>query len=153
MDTFRDSPDITIKSSQKRVTIYSKKIEKLIHKILSLENVTLNKQSQITICLVNDNCIKKLNRQYLHKNSPTDVLCFDLSDTKGLKNMTADIIISTDTAIRNSKIFKTTPMYELFLYITHGVLHLLGYDDKTQKQRNAMHKRSLEILDTLTTNH
>ena len=62
--------------------------------------------------------------------------------------MFADIVISTDTAIRNAKIFKTTQLNELYLYVVHGVLHLLGYDDRTQKQRQIMQKKEKEYVDT-----
>ena len=54
------------------------------------------------------------------------------------KILLADIIISTDTVIRNSKIFKTKILDELNRYCVHGVLHLLGYNDHTLKERLAM---------------
>lgn len=84
------------------------------------------------------------------KNSSTDVIAFNLTDTKDLKNVFADIVVSTDTAIRNTKIFKTTLFYELCLYVIHGLLHILGYNDKLKKQRQIMEKRQKEILKCLS---
>jgi probable rRNA maturation factor len=93
--------------------------------------------------------IKGLNLRYLHKNTPTDVLVFDLSGQDKPAYTSADIIISTDRAIRNSKVFGTTPLYELYLYVVHGLLHTLGYDDKTKKQRQIMDRKADKILSTL----
>lgn len=127
---------ITIKSFQKKIPVYPKRIKKAILKILSKER--LKKSGAITVCFVNERKIKELNLEYHHKNAPTDVLTFDLSDKK---NLLADIVISTDAAIQNAKSFKTTPFYELNLYVIHGILHLLGYDDKNKKNSLIMHKK------------
>jgi probable rRNA maturation factor len=60
----------------------------------------------------------------------------------GTKNkINVDIIISTDTAIRNAKIFKTSPSFETENYVVHGLLHTLGYDDLTKKQKALMTKK------------
>ena len=134
---------ITIKSFQKKIPVYPKRIKKTILKILSKEG--LKKSGAITVCFVNERKIKKLNLKYHNKNAPTDVLTFDLSDKK---NLLADIVVSTNAAIQNAKSFKTTPFYELNLYVIHGILHLLGYDDCTQKQRQLMHRKEREYVNT-----
>ncbi len=159
---------ITIKSFQKKIPVYPKRIKKTILKILSKEG--LKKSGAITVCFVNERKIKKLNLKYHNKNAPTDVLTFDLSDKKialgdnsmrfsvvrkvpytflhHKKNLLADIVVSTDAAIQNARAFKTTPFYELNLYVIHGILHLLGYDDKTSKKRRIMDKKADYILKT-----
>ncbi len=86
-----------------------------------------------------DKKIQEINLKYLCKNSPTDVLSFDLSDNQ--ERIFAQIIISVDSALRNAEIFKTTPGYEIYLYAVHGILHLLGYDDQKSKDRLIMQKR------------
>ncbi|KPK97483.1 MAG: hypothetical protein AMJ95_08760 [Omnitrophica WOR_2 bacterium SM23_72] len=80
-----------------------------------------------------------MNLRFLHKNQPTDVLAFD----------SGEIVVSTDAAIRNAKIFKTEPLYELYLYVVHGLLHILGFKDRTQKQRAHMQQKAEQILGTL----
>jgi len=163
---------ITIKSFQKKIPVYPKRIKKTILKILSKEG--LKKSGAITVCFVNERKIKKLNLKYHNKNAPTDVLTFDLSDKKNLSRRSdrrrsrasevgipsqgtyglkassgttlADIVVSTDAAIQNAKSFKTTPFYELNLYVIHGILHLLGYDDKTAKGRKIMQNKANNIL-------
>lgn len=135
---------ITIKNFQKKIPVYPKRIKKTILKILSKEG--FKKSGAITVCFVNEREIKKLNLEYHHKNAPTDVLTFDLK-TPGTP--LADIVVSTDAAIQNAKSFKTTPFYELNLYVIHGILHLLGYDDKTKKDRAIMYKKEETLLKNL----
>jgi len=130
---------IIIKNFQKKIPINPKRIKKTILKVLSQEGAKLS--GEITICFVNDKKIQGFNLKYRHKNRPTDVLVFP-------GQMFADIVISTDTAIRNAKIFKTTQLNELYLYVVHGILHLLGYDDRTQKQRQIMQKKEKEYVNT-----
>jgi probable rRNA maturation factor len=84
---------------------------------------------------VDDRMIRRLNRKYHSRDRSTDVLAFDLGDGR---RMIADIFISTDTAISNAKVFKTTPLYENHLYLVHGLLHILGYRDHTPAQRKVM---------------
>lgn len=88
---------------------------------------------------------------YLGKNCPTDVISFDISENKD--EILADIIISTDTALRNAKIFNTVPIYELYLYVIHGVLHLIGYDDKRKKDRLIMQRKEEFLLKKLRMQH
>jgi len=95
--------------------------------------------AKVNIVFISDAEIKKINKKFHHSDTSTDVLAFDLGDE-------LDIVISTDTAVKNAKIFHTSTKYELCLYAIHGLLHFLGYDDKTEKQRSVMHKRAEKIL-------
>lgn len=93
--------------------------------------------------------IRKLNRKYLKRNSPTDVIAFNLTEAGSKDILMADIVISTDVALANSKLFGTTPVEELYLYIIHGLLHLLGYQDKTLSQRRIMENRQSELINII----
>lgn len=104
----------------------------------------LKKSGEITVYFVNDKKIQKLNHKFLKEDYATDVLSFDISLNN--KEIMADIVISTDTAIRNAKAFGTTPLYEAHLYVIHGLLHLFGYDDRTKKQKQLMHKRERAVI-------
>lgn len=88
--------------------------------------------------------MKALNARYLGKYTPTDVLAFDSSLKKG--EILADIAISTDTAIRNARTYRTSASYEVYLYVIHGLLHLLGYDDKTTGQKKIMQKEAAKYV-------
>jgi len=136
---------ITIKNLQKKIPVSQKRIKKLINKTLSSEGA--KHPGEINVIFVNDKIIKKLNRHYLKHKNTTDVLAFDMPE-ENTGRLLADIAISTDEAIRNSRIYKTTPLYELYFYIVHGVLHILGYDDSNSRTKNAMYKKQENILKT-----
>jgi len=138
---------VVVRNLQKRIPINPKRVIKTVLKILSLEGI--RKSGEITVCFVNDPEIKELNLRYLGKNRPTDVMAFDISGPKGIGEIFADIVISTDRAIDQARTFHTRPLFELYLYLTHGVLHILGYDHKTKKNKLLMRKREKNLLKIL----
>lgn len=158
---------VIIKNLQKRIPIYPKRIKKAVLKTLLLEGVYpvrkistsrrilsngVKKAGEITVCFVNDKRIKELNLKYLNRDYPTDVIAFDVTGPGNSGALLADLIVSADRAVANAAVFKTYPLYELYLYVVHGTLHLLGYDDRTTKQRRIMEKKSNRILSTLKLN-
>lgn len=92
--------------------------------------------------------IRELNKKYHHSDCPTDVLTFDLSDPRKRNDLSSDIIVSADTALRNAKIYKTSADFELNLYVVHGALHISGFDDLTKKQAKLMRKKENEYVHT-----
>lgn len=138
---------ISVNNLQNKVRINPNGVKKIILKTLSLKEI--KKNGEITISFVKDSTIKGLNLRYLKKNNPTDVLAFDMAGQPGSNNIFADIVVSTDTALRNARIFKTTAFYELNLYVIHGLLHLLGYDDRTKKDKLIMRKKEESLLKSL----
>lgn len=100
------------------------------------------------MCFVNDQRITALNHRYLGKKSPTDVLAFDLRSGPDAL-LIADIVVSTDTAAVQSRVFHTSVLFEVYLYIVHGLLHIIGYDDSTPKEKRRMNMRARQILSEL----
>lgn len=100
---------------------------------------------ELNILFTDDNGIRELNSRFLGRDEPTDVISFG-SKRKGFFG---EIAISTETAQYNARRFGTTLKTELFLYIIHGVLHLLGYNDEGHKKRAVMRKRQEAILKAL----
>lgn len=135
---------VAVQNLQKIIPVDSAKITNIVVEVFSQEGI--KKPAEITICFLNDTEIKKLNLRYLGRNNPTDVIAFDLAEHKLQDKYFADIVISSDRAVYNAKVFKTSPVFELYLYVIHGVLHILGYDDKTQRQRNIMNGKANRIL-------
>ncbi|MCX7661846.1 MAG: rRNA maturation RNase YbeY [Candidatus Omnitrophica bacterium] len=130
---------------QKELTLNKKKLRKLTNEILKGE--LRNIKGEINLVFVNDNQIRKINSYFLKKNVPTDVLSFNESSDK--KNFFGEVIISTQRAKINAKRYKTNPIYEVYLYIIHGILHLLGYKDRKIEERKRMNKKTKEILSRL----
>ncbi len=86
---------------------------------------------------------------FLGRNVPTDVIAFDMSERDAKGGVSADIIISAQMAAANCKLYKTELWREIYLYVIHGVLHVLGYDDKKASDRKAMEKKSDLLLNDL----
>ncbi len=135
--------EITLINLQKKLPLPRSRIKKLIRKIINAEG--LQGAGQISICFSDDALIKKINLKFLKTNSPTDVLAFNFDNSKG-KAILADIMISTESAIKHAAIFKTKPEYELLLYVAHGVLHILGYNDQTKVQSQLMRQKEKKYV-------
>jgi len=100
---------------------------------------------EISIAIVDDNEIRKLNKEFLNSKAATDCLSFDLSDDeKGQKFF--DLVVNGEMALRQANLRGHSSEAELVLYITHGLLHNLGFDDLTQNQARKMHETEDEIL-------
>ena len=138
---------VAVRNLQKKIPINPKRITKTVLKILSQEGI--KKSGEITVCFVNDSKIKELNLKYLGKSNPTDVIAFDVAEPKCKDEIFADIVISTDRAIDNADAFGTSPYFELYLYVIHGVLHILGYDDRNIKDKLLMRKKEKNLLKIL----
>jgi len=76
---------------------------------------------EMSVALVSDRRIAELHRRFLNELGPTDVITFQHGE----------IFVSTETARRQARTFRTSLEHELRLYIVHGLLHMRGYDDKT----------------------
>ncbi|MCM8770389.1 MAG: rRNA maturation RNase YbeY [Candidatus Omnitrophica bacterium] len=132
---------IQIKNLKRNFLVPSQEIKRAVHKTLQYEGRPLS--AGINIIFVSDGRIRELNKKFLKVDQPTDVLVFDLGSEK-------DIVISVDTAVRQAKYYRTSLQYELCFYVIHGVLHLLGYDDKLARQRRIMQERAKKIIKGLT---
>lgn len=101
----------------------------------------------ISLALVDDERIHRLNKQFLGHDEPTDVLSFVLSDRPDC--LEAEIVVSAQTARRVAARHGWKPEDELLLYIIHGTLHLVGYDDRSTADARAMRRRERYWLDKL----
>lgn len=86
--------------------------------------------------LTNDEILVQLNKEYLRHFTLTDIITFDLSENEGF--LTGDIYISVDRARENAKKFKDSLNNEIKRLMMHGILHLIGYKDKSQSERELM---------------
>ena len=118
--------------------------EDLIYKYVEhMNNITSNK-SLFSLVFVNDEYIQSMNSEFRLKNAPTDVLSFE-DDMDGY---IGDILISIDTAKRQAIEYGHSKDRELFFLITHGYLHLLGYDHMNEIDEKQMFALQRKILNT-----
>lgn len=92
----------------------------------------------INYIFCSDKYLLQMNKEYLQHDYFTDIITFDNSTEK--KTVEGDIFISVDSVKRNAKTFGTTFEDELHRVMIHGVLHLLGYKDKTAKDKAVMRR-------------
>jgi probable rRNA maturation factor len=106
----------------------------------------------ISIALVDNAEIRRLNRRHLSHDYATDVLSFlfDSDVTAGAgRRIDGEVVASVEMATRCAPRFDWTPAEELALYLVHGLLHLCGYDDHTAADRRTMNARQRAILGSL----
>jgi probable rRNA maturation factor len=95
----------------------------------------------VSIAFVGDITMRRLNRVYRGKNKITDVLVFLLSSPRKNRpnsKYLGEIIIDYAQIKRQSKTYKNTIQRELIFILVHGLLHLLGYNDNTERGRRKM---------------
>ena len=101
----------------------------------------------INYIFCDDDYLHKLNMQYLNHDTFTDIITFDNSESN--KEITGDIFISIARVKDNSKKYKVSFYNELYRVIIHGVLHLIGYKDKTSHEAELMRKKEDYYLSLL----
>jgi probable rRNA maturation factor len=94
------------------------------------------KLKELSYIFCSDSYLLQINRQYLNHDTYTDIITFDNSDTD--KMITGDIFISIERIRENAIKFNIPETDELHRVIIHGVLHLLGYKDKTPVTKQKM---------------
>ncbi|MCC6493039.1 MAG: rRNA maturation RNase YbeY [Pirellulales bacterium] len=99
---------------------------------------------EISVAIVDDATIHRLNRQFLTHDYPTDVLSFPLADDP--PDMQGEIIASVDTAARCAAEVSWAAEDELLLYVVHGALHLAGYADKSAADAAEMRSAEAAVL-------
>jgi len=104
---------------------------------------------------VDDPQITKLNKTYLNRNRPTDVIAFSqlegaFSHLNDHANLLGDLVISLETAKRQAQEENTTLKDEVVFLLIHGILHLIGYDHEgSVKKSREMEAKQQEILSFL----
>jgi probable rRNA maturation factor len=104
----------------------------------------------VSIGIVDDGEMARFNQKFLGHEGTTDCLSFDLSDNACPDEPRVfDLIVNGELAVREADGRGHSAEAELALYITHGLLHNLGFDDATAAQARRMHRMEDEILQDL----
>lgn len=118
---------------------------------LLMINLDMDDSMSFTIAFMDDVSIRSINQQFRDVDAPTDVLSFpsdEINPEDGSKYI-GDILISMDTAERQSQEQRIDAVDELHLLIIHGLLHLLGYDHETDDQKSEMWQVQSKLLQIL----
>lgn len=107
--------------------------------------------AELSVEFVGDRRIHGLNRAYRHRDCSTDVLAFSMREAQGPATpLLGDVVISLDTAARQAKDGRWSLDEEVVRLLTHGVLHLLGYDhERGAVQARRMRRKELAVVKAL----
>ncbi len=136
--------EVVIHNLNKKYKLNLAQLKNLAKKILENEK----NKATVNLIFINDRYMKKLNHKFLGKNKTTDVLSFPLeSEGEREPPFLGEVYISLEQAERQARQYQVSFSDELKRLVTHGVLHLLGYDHKTRKEALEMRKKEGEYLD------
>ncbi len=126
---------ITFNGDKKHIKGRTKQIKELIGCITKDHGYEIN---QIDYVFVDDQKLLEINNKVLQHDYYTDIISFDYTEGKSIEG---EIYISVDRVIDNAKKYKSEFHVELMRVIFHGVLHYVGYKDKTKKDATEMREK------------
>jgi len=108
-------------------------------------------KAELSVVLTDDRRIETLNRTHRRKAKPTDVLAFpmdpDGAGPSGKIQLFGDVVISLDTAARQARARKRPLLDEVTHLLAHGILHLAGYDHRTDTEERRMNEATRILVD------
>ena len=107
--------------------------------------------TELSVTVVGDRSIRRINREYLARDRSTNVISFSQQEGDGggmAPHMLGDVIISADTSAREAEQGGMQPFDRLCFLLLHGILHLCGYDHERSGEEEAarMEKKEAELF-------
>ncbi len=133
---------VRLKNLQKAKKIDLIELRRRIGKVLCALG---QEEKQIEIVLCDNRLIRELNRDFLGKDNPTDVIAFPL-DGEDCQGIWGIVVISVEEADIYSRAHGLAWQEEMLRYIVHGILHLHGYKDKAADDRQRMRRKENQLL-------
>ncbi len=126
-------------------------LENDVKEVLKMENIESDRPLYISILLTDNQNIRLINRDFRNKDIPTDVISFAYHETEefdiGPYDTLGDIIISLERVEEQAKEFNHSFNREFHYVLTHGILHILGYDHIKEEDKKIMREREEAILE------
>lgn len=158
------SYEIDISDRQIIVPIDIDQLTRAVVRALEMEQIVA---AVLSVSIVDNQSIHRINREHLQHDYPTDVISFQLDFTAGQNDprrgtessaelrargamIEGEIIASAQMAAEMASSGHWTAMNELTLYVVHGLLHICGYDDLSHDERTIMRRRETAVLNTLS---
>lgn len=139
--------EITVINRQATLSIPAAKIKKIVKAVIALEDAVCD---EVTIHLVDRMEISSLHAQFFQDPSPTDCISFPVDEEhEAGYRVLGDVFVCPDVACEFSIKKKLNPLDETILYIVHGLLHLLGYDDLSPVPRRKMREAEKKHMENL----
>jgi|SRR5688572_29830252 len=126
-------PPLEIADRQRIIKVPLRRLQRAVAAALALKP---RRRGPISLVILDDRAIRRIHHDHLGIDEPTDVLSFPLEGASG--GMLGEVLVSAETARREGRARGIAPADELLLYVVHGVLHLLGFDDHAPAARKKM---------------
>jgi probable rRNA maturation factor len=139
------SIEIEVSDTQAHMKVDRADVVRIVRHVLLAEN---RASASISIALVDNDTIHRLNVKHLGHDWPTDVITFPLSGALD-PSLAGELIVSAEMAVTTASELRSEPCRELALYLVHGLLHLCGYDDSNEADAAAMNRRQSELLEAV----
>jgi probable rRNA maturation factor len=132
------SPRIHLSNRQKDLKIYLPAITKIVLSVLELEKIFCH---EVSVYFVTEKEISALHARFFDDPSPTDCISFPIDG-----EVLGDVFVCPQTAIHYANSHKLNRYEELALYIIHGLLHLIGYEDTEPAKKRCMRKKEKKCM-------
>jgi len=139
--------DVEVTNVSGKPALSRRVVEKMVRAVLRGEAV---RRGHLAALFVDRRTIQDLNARFLRRRRPTDVLTFPLSEDAS--RLEGEIYVCVDVAREQARRYHVSIRQELARLLIHGVLHLLGYDDRTAAQRKIMQAREDRYLEKIVCN-
>ncbi|MEQ8210108.1 MAG: rRNA maturation RNase YbeY [Lacipirellulaceae bacterium] len=136
-----DSVEIAISNEQALLTIDEEAVRRAVRQVLSAGN---EPSATISVAIVDDATMRPLNKQFLEHDYTTDVLSFALNEAE--EPLSGELIVNAEYAAREAVEIGWSAEEEFLLYVIHGMLHLIGYCDKSDESAIKMRAAEKQIL-------
>lgn len=146
---------VQIENRQKQQKILKRPLRKIAQKILSVSGFP---DAQLSILILDNAGIQEINRDYLQRDRPTNVISFAMQEGEGSglqPLLLGDVVISAERAAEDAAEAGVPFEHELVFLLLHGILHLLGYDHErgTEQQALEMEAREMDVFTQLKTEY
>lgn len=144
----RAGVNVDVASTVRRLQISRAKVREIVRATLEDEGV---RDALVSVAFVGAGTITRLNRDYLSRNGPTDVIAFGLERAGSSTPVIGDIYVCPKVAERNARRLRVPVKRELARLVVHGTLHVLGLDHPEDETRDssAMWKKQERIVDSI----
>jgi probable rRNA maturation factor len=138
----RTPPPIEVRNVQRTIRVSTDRLQRFADTALALvwkhkqPRAEITSVPEITVLIVSDRRMAVLHKKFCGFAGPTDVLTF----------RHGEIVISAETAVRQTRMFHSNLVCEIQLYLLHGLLHLAGFDDAVPGARKRMHQLQKKLL-------
>jgi probable rRNA maturation factor len=134
---------IPVANRQRRVPVSAAQLRAVVAAAFARERAG---EPDIAVSVVDDTTIRELNARWLGHDWATDSIAFSYAEDPAPDGVRGEVVVSAETAARQARARGFDPRGELLLYVAHGALHLLGWDDRTAAARAAMNARARAIV-------